>query len=1491
MGPPAIFSQPVAGTLKWELAGLFAGASASFDVTVKVEPTITPNYADSNPIAGHLWTWGATTVPPASPDGTFWSNTTTWPTQASTALNNKIYVIATTKDTNYSNNGYYQPTNINPGGGLAPSLSLTKGASPATYSAVGQTITYSYVLKNTGTVPLTSPFTVSDDKATVTVTPPADGTLSPEETTTGTATYTITQADIDAGSVTNTATAHAKYGTTTVDSNQATATVTADKKPALTLEKSANPTTYDAPGDVITYSYKVTNSGNTTFFKDAVVKFVDNKTTVEDFTLTADLAPGASITQTATHTMNQADIDAGSVTNTAKANIGTVYSNEAQATVTADKKPALTLEKSANPTTYDAPGDVITYSYKVTNSGNTTFFKDAVVKFVDNKTTVEDFTLTADLAPGASITQTATHTMNQADIDAGSVTNTAKANIGTVYSNEAQATVTADKKPALTLEKSANPTTYDAPGDVITYSYKVTNSGNTTFFKDAVVKFVDNKTTVEDFTLTADLAPGASITQTATHTMNQADIDAGSVTNTAKANIGTVYSNEAQATVTADKKPALTLEKSANPTTYDAPGDVITYSYKVTNSGNTTFFKDAVVKFVDNKTTVEDFTLTADLAPGASITQTATHTMNQADIDAGSVTNTAKANIGTVYSNEAQATVTADKKPALTLEKSANPTTYDAPGDVITYSYKVTNSGNTTFFKDAVVKFVDNKTTVEDFTLTADLAPGASITQTATHTMNQADIDAGSVTNTAKANIGTVYSNEAQATVTADKKPALTLEKSANPTTYDAPGDVITYSYKVTNSGNTTFFKDAVVKFVDNKTTVEDFTLTADLAPGASITQTATHTMNQADIDAGSVTNTAKANIGTVYSNEAQATVTADKKPALTLEKSANPTTYDAPGDVITYSYKVTNSGNTTFFKDAVVKFVDNKTTVEDFTLTADLAPGASITQTATHTMNQADIDAGSVTNTAKANIGTVYSNEAQATVTADKKPALTLEKSANPTTYDAPGDVITYSYKVTNSGNTTFFKDAVVKFVDNKTTVEDFTLTADLAPGASITQTATHTMNQADIDAGSVTNTAKANIGTVYSNEAQATVTADKKPALTLEKSANPTTYDAPGDVITYSYKVTNSGNTTFFKDAVVKFVDNKTTVEDFTLTADLAPGASITQTATHTMNQADIDAGSVTNTAKANIGTVYSNEAQATVTADKKPALTLEKSANPTTYDAPGDVITYSYKVTNSGNTTFFKDAVVKFVDNKTTVEDFTLTADLAPGASITQTATHTMNQADIDAGSVTNTAKANIGTVYSNEAQATVTADKKPALTLEKSANPTTYDAPGDVITYSYKVTNSGNTTFFKDAVVKFVDNKTTVEDFTLTADLAPGASITQTATHTMNQADIDAGSVTNTAKANIGTVYSNEAQATVTADKKPALTLEKSANPTTYDAPGDVITYSYKVTNSGNTTFFKDAVVKFVDNKTTVDGLHAHRRSRRRARPSPRPPPTR
>ncbi|QCW27309.1 DUF11 domain-containing protein [Lysobacter enzymogenes] len=1336
---------------------------------------------------------------------------------------------------------------------IAPTRSMTidKSSTATTYATVGQVIPYTYVVTNTSNVTITAALSVSDDKTTVTCPALPAGGLLPNQSLTCTANYTVTQADLNAGSITNIA--RATDGTTTSPTD--TVKIDATQNRALTIDKSSTATTYSAVGNVLPYSYRVTNSGNVTI--TAPISVSDDKTTVTCPALPAGgLAPGQTLTCTANYTVTQADIDAGKVVNIASATDGTTTSATDTVEITATRSPAMTIDKSSTATTYSAVGNVLPYSYRVTNSGNVTI--TAPISVSDDKTTVTCPALPAGgLAPGQTLTCTANYTVTQADIDAGKVVNIASATDGTTTSATDTVEITATRSPAMTIDKSSTATTYSAVGNVLPYSYRVTNSGNVTI--TAPISVSDDKTTVTCPALPAGgLAPGQTLTCTANYTVTQADIDAGKVVNIASATDGTTTSATDTVEITATRNPAMTIDKSSTATTYSAVGNVLPYSYRVTNSGNVTI--TAPISVSDDKTTVTCPALPAGgLAPGQTLTCTANYTVTQADIDAGKVVNIASATDGTTTSATDTVEITATRNPAMTIDKSSTATTYSAVGNVLPYSYRVTNSGNVTITSPISVS--DDKTTVTCPALPAGgLAPGQTLTCTANYTVTQADIDAGKVVNIASATDGTTTSATDTVEITATRNPAMTIDKSSTATTYSAVGNVLPYSYRVTNSGNVTI--TAPISVSDDKTTVTCPALPAGgLAPGQTLTCTANYTVTQADIDAGKVVNIASATDGTTTSATDTVEITATRNPGLGIDKSTTSTGYAVVGDSLNYTYRVTNTGNVTL--TAAISVSDDKTPVTCPALPAGgLAPGQTLTCTASYTVTQADIDAGSVTNIASATDGTTTSATDTVVVGATQNPGLGIAKSSTATNYAAVGDVLPYRYIVTNTGNVTLTTAITVD--DDKTPVTCPALPAGgLAPGQALTCTANYTVTQADIDNSLVTNIASAKSGAVQSLTDSVTINATQNRAMTIDKSSTATTYAAVGDVLPYSYRVTNSGNVTI--TAPVSVNDDKTPVTCPALPAGgLAPGQTLTCTANYTVTQADIDAGKVVNIASATDGTTTSATDTVEITATRNPAMTIDKSSTATTYAAVGDVLPYSYRVTNSGNVTI--TAPVSVNDDKTPVTCPALPAGgLAPGQTLTCTANYTVTQADLDAGKVVNIASATDGTTTSATDTVEIIATRNPAMSIDKSSTATTYAAVGDVLPYSYRVTNSGNVTL--TAAISVSDDKTTVTCPALPAGgLAPGQSLTCTANYTVTQADIDAGKVVNIASATDGTTTSATDTVEITATRNPGLGIDKSTTSTGYAVVGDSLNYTYRVTNTGNVTL--TAAISVSDDKTPV-----------------------
>ncbi|NMD37760.1 MAG: Cna B-type domain-containing protein, partial [Christensenellaceae bacterium] len=133
-----------------------------------------------------------------------------------------------------------------------PAMEANKEANKTTYATVGDVLTYTVKLKNTGNLTLEG-VTVEDtlvDLSTITPTESmtSDGKLEVGETWTYEYTYEVTQADIDAGSITNEFTAnHIRIpGGATAEK-----TVDATQTPAMEATKEANNPTYSTVGETI----------------------------------------------------------------------------------------------------------------------------------------------------------------------------------------------------------------------------------------------------------------------------------------------------------------------------------------------------------------------------------------------------------------------------------------------------------------------------------------------------------------------------------------------------------------------------------------------------------------------------------------------------------------------------------------------------------------------------------------------------------------------------------------------------------------------------------------------------------------------------------------------------------------------------------------------------------------------------------------------------------------------------------------------------------------------------------------------------------------------------------------------------------------------------------------------------------------------------------------------------------------------------------------
>ena len=395
----------------------------------------------------------------------------------------------------------------------APSIKLIKSISSITDNGavgrgVGDVINYTFTVTNTGNVSL-SAVTLTDAKLSLSNVAVSPSTLAPGATGTASATYTITQADVNAGGIENTATvtgtpSSGPLSTVTdvsdagTDNNAVAITnpeVTESPKlngttdtnptndptvllitpaPSIKLVKSIasitdNGATGRGVGDVINYTFTVTNTGNVTL---TGVSLTDAKLSLSNAAVSpATLLPGGVGTATATYTITQADVNAGGIENTAtvsgtppnlpNGNAATPVTDVSDAgtdnNAVAITNPEVTESPKLNGTTDTDPtndptvllitptpsikliksissitdngatgrgvGDVINYTFTVTNTGNVTL---TAVTLTDAKLSLSNAAVSpATLLPGGVGTAIATYTITQADVNAGGIENTA----------------------------------------------------------------------------------------------------------------------------------------------------------------------------------------------------------------------------------------------------------------------------------------------------------------------------------------------------------------------------------------------------------------------------------------------------------------------------------------------------------------------------------------------------------------------------------------------------------------------------------------------------------------------------------------------------------------------------------------------------------------------------------------------------------------------------------------------------------------------------------------------------------------------------------------------------------------------------------------------------------------------------------------------------------------------------------------------------------
>ncbi len=1116
--------------------------------------------------------------------------------------------------------------------GSTPGINVVKtvngddaNTAPGIYTTTGGALTWTYTVTNTGTVPL-SGVAVSDDNGTPATGDDFAATYQSGDTNTNglldlgeTWIFSATGTQ-PSGQYTNNSTATGTGpDTTNPDGTTTTGQTVTDGDPAssygyvagIAVEKAVNgadadtaPGIYIPTGSTQTWTYTVTNVGNVALGN---VTLSDDAGTAgstgDDFAPSLQsgdtdgdgfLDVGETWTYTATGTQ-----PAGQYTNLAAVS-GTppVITNPDGSTTTPTpvtdddpansfgSSPGITVVKSVNgqdanasPGVIVEPGDPITFSYVVTNTGNVDLTGVALTDDAGTPgTTGDDFvpTLTSgdtdndgvlDVGEIWTYTSTSTATTGQytnvGDVEATGPTTTNPD--GTTTPGE---TVSDDDPanaygidPAIAVVKLVNgadantaPGVYIPTGDAIVWTYQVTNPGNIALASVGVTDDAGTAgSTGDDFAATYQsgdtdndglLDPGETWIFTANGTaVDGPYTNEGVASGTAPDVTNADGSTTTGETVTDDdpanhvgSNPSIVVEKATNtvdadaaPGVYIPTGGAVTWTYTVTNPGTVPLSDVEIVDDAGTAATGDDWTLTsADLVSGdtdndgaldpgetwilqATGTATSGPYQNTADASGTAPTTTnadGTTTPGAEVDDDDPSNLTGST-PGINLEKAVNGSDSDtAPGinivagGPVVWTFTATNTGTVPLLG---VELTDDAgtpgTTGDDFVLTsADLASGDTdadgqldVGETWIWTVSDTAVTGGFVNTaeiegTAPDTTNTDGSTTAGATVT-DEDPAaywgttsgIRVEKATNGNDADtAPGiwvdtgDPVVWTYVVTNTGNVELVDVALSDDAGTTAVATDdvnFTV-ADLISGdtdgdGNLDPTEVWIFEQT----GSATSGQYVNLADV-SGRAPDTVNPDGsitsgvveidddpsnhfgiEPALDLEKYVNTADADtapgiviASGDPIIWSIVLTNTGNAPLSDVAVVDdsgtpgdpgddsaLSSTNLTSGDIDLDGILDAGETWTWVLTGTadsgpfVNTADVTASApdtTDTTGTVNDGDVLTDDDPAHHHAST-PGISIEKYVEGEDADTAtgpfipfADTIDWTYEVTNTGN-----------------------------------------------------------------------------------------------------------------------------------------------------------------------------------------------------------------------------------------------------------------------------------------------------------------------------------------------------------------------------------------------------------------------------------------------------------------------------------------
>ncbi len=1231
------------------------------------------------------------------------------------------------------------------------------------------------------------------------------------------------------------------------------------------------------------------------------------------------------------------------------------------------------------------PGDVLTYTVTVVNSGGTAGSTD-VGQTVPAGTTytgsgqgwsagcTDAGTQCTQTVPvGANQTSTVQYTVTVASPGStATIVDTATSSVGTCTACQVSTdTQRADMQASI----SVSPGTTSATGVELTYTSICKNNGPQTALNAActVSAPAGAATTCTPASPAATLASGSSITCTTKLTPGVVGDYAVSVATSNTLFDPATGNNSATATVKVNTPAALRIVKSlaqvngaAVPANYAAKiGDTLTYAMVVTNTGGTagtTVLTETVpegTQFVGGNApdlsqgwsqapqacdaaasictqTVSVPAQSTDGVPGQQTVQFTVKVLAPATSN-GKITNTVASDVAAACASGTCAVETANAVADMQAQISSIPATAVVVGQSVTITGTCTNNGPADAVNASCAMAVNNAGTSIAGTCAAnaDLAMGANLSCSATFVAAEGAISATIHATTQSYESNTANNTDTKSTV--GNTPAslattnvLTLVNgSPVPAGYLAkPGDVLTYTVSVTNSGGTAGSTE-VGQTVPAGTT---YTGTGQgwgagcAAAGTQCAQPVTVAAGQTSTLQYTVTVASPGSIATIVDTVTSSVGTCTACQVTTGTQQADmqatvtvtPGTTSTTGVELVYTAVCKNNGPQSAINAAcvVIAPANAVTTCAPTTPAATLASGSSITCTTKLTPSAADDYAVSVTASNALYDAAPGNNTANATVKVSTPADLHITKTlaqvngaAVPANYAAKiGDKLTYAMVVTNTGGTagtTVLTETVpegTQFVGGvssdptqgwseapeaclaaaSTCTQSVTVPAQSAEGAAGEKTVEFTVEviaPATCN-GKITNTVLSDVAAACTGTSCSVETNNAVADMQAQITDIPATAVVVGQSVTITGVCTNKGPADAVNASCEMTVNNggNSIPASCGANVNLALNESISCTASFTAVEGAISASIRTATQSYESNTANNTDTKSTVgnTAASLVTTNVLTAVNgnpvPAGYLAkPGDVLTYTVTVANTGGTAGSTDVgqtVPAGTSYTGTGEGWsagcaaassTCNQTVAVGAGQTSSVTYTVTVAGPGStATIVNTATSSVG---SCSACQVTTGTQRADMQATVAVTPGPTSTTGVELVYTSVCKNQGpQSALNASCIVTAPANAvTTCAPVSPVATLESDESITCTTKFTPSDAGDYAVSV-----ATSNTLYdpaagNNTATKTVKVNTPAELNIAKTlaqvngaAVPDNYAAKiGDTLTYHLRVTNAGGT----------------------------------------